>query len=301
MDDRMCVYLRTDVISEFENGIETMTSTLTPPPKHFPEQRYSRNNPPLNRDEGERRIDELEQSIVLTEGDLEIKNVQDFGTPDALHEWRIRARRSIGYRKHEIRFLRQWLRSQAPSEPTNPEVLAEFNAVVSEFLAQHPYVVKSWKFDDKGLTETMLGRRRELLTLRGKYEKFMSHLETERRRLQCSFLDLKNAKARVHKIIRSMEPEFLELRPPRGTVVSDPLPTGDPRLKGIEDQLAALKRQLGMDSAQMTGWLFGLIAPLSSKLKLKPDEEELLKRIGTFVRLTSERRAIQFPFRNGKL
>lgn len=282
-------------ISEFENGIETMTSTLTPPMKHFPEQRYSRNNPPLDSGEGERRIDELEQSIVLTEADLLTKNVRDLGTQDALHDWRIRARRSIGYRKHEISFLRKWLRSQRPPEPTDPEVLAEFNAVVSDFIAEHPYITKRWSIEDKKAVQVMLDRRRELLSLRARYEKFMSHLETERRRLQCSFGDLRDAKARVHKIIRSMEPEFLELRPPRGLVPSNPMPTGNPRLKTIEERLSSLKLELGMESAQMTGWLFGLIASRSLELKLKPDEQKLLAQIGEFVRLTSERRTIQFP------
>ncbi|MEK7463587.1 MAG: hypothetical protein AAB610_00485 [Patescibacteria group bacterium] len=273
-----------------------MTSTLTPIKMRFPEQRYSISNPPIDRDEGERRIDELEQSIILTEADLRTKDVSDFGTPDALHEWRIRARRSIGHRNHELRTLRKWLRSQDPSGPTNPEVLAEFNAAISEFIAEHPYIAKRWKSESsESLVAETIKRREELLSLRGRYERFMSHLETERRRLQCSFFDLKEAKARVHRVIKNMEPELLELKATRRTIGSGPIPTGDPRLKIIEEQLSGLKRELKMESAQMTGWLFSLIAPRSLELGLKPDELELLTRIGEFVRLTSERRAIQFP------
>ncbi|MEK7606497.1 MAG: hypothetical protein AAB458_02830 [Patescibacteria group bacterium] len=278
-----------------------MNSTLLPRTVRFPEQSYSRENPPLNRDEGERRIDELQKKIVLIDVDLQSKKVRDLGTLDALHAWRISARKAMAHYRLEVSFLRQWVKSQKFSEPSDPERLEEFNGLVSNFLVGFPYTRLRWNRDhSKEPTTEMVKRRTELLSLRGRYERFMSELETERGRLQCSFGDLKNAKARVHQVIRELEPEMSELKPTR-KVALNPVPTGNPRLKSIEDQLAQLRQEIGMESAQMVVVLFGFLAPLSSQLKLKPEEQKLLTQIGEFVRLTSERRAIQFPVRNGKL
>jgi ElaB/YqjD/DUF883 family membrane-anchored ribosome-binding protein len=72
-------------------------------------ERYSRKNPPSNKECALDAIDEIEEDISQIEAKLQFTVAESYASEEEYQSWRRRAISALGYSQNELRFLQKWI------------------------------------------------------------------------------------------------------------------------------------------------------------------------------------------------
>jgi hypothetical protein len=92
--------------------------------------RYGKTNLPLSQEEASKKIDFLTERIPAVRDQLELTNVNEFGSQEEYASWRRRAIAALSMMKAELRFLEGWLGLSKKASPAPAAAVLQTNEQV---------------------------------------------------------------------------------------------------------------------------------------------------------------------------